>query len=286
MDWGPCSIQPIKPRQVWPGMAMPRAVLALALFLLAPLASATGAAPVAAFTTDRSTGIPETGDGLGTEFRFIPGSTTDPDTPFSDLELRWDWEGDGSWDTAWAPFSAGYHGYTAAGTYSPALEVRDPQGNVDSAVGGPLLVEATRTLTLGQAASGSFVEEQQRHDYTLVVPESHLNLVIDLDWAHVAGNNLDLYVRMDGRPDRNNCSPPACVEAASTQTGGVERICIRFSEPGTYHVEALAWGIGSTSASVPYTLLARADVLEASTAPCLAAGQLPSVAFVAGLPLP
>ncbi|HJQ93643.1 MAG TPA: hypothetical protein VJ874_05090, partial [Candidatus Thermoplasmatota archaeon] len=163
-------------------MAFPRAVLALVPLLLVPLAAASGAPPAAAFSVDRATGIPETGDGQGTEFRFMAGATSDPDTPQSDLEMRWDWEGDGTWDASWAPFGGIRHSYAAAGSYSPRLEVRDPQGNIGSAAGGPLLVEATRTLSLGAPAAGDLVEAGHRHDYTLVVPESHLDLVIDLDW--------------------------------------------------------------------------------------------------------
>ena len=73
------------------------------------------------------------------------------------------------------------------------------------------------------------------------------------------------------------------MSATSTQTGGVERVCMRFVEPGTYHVALVATSIASP---LSYSLLARADAVEATTAGCITHGQLPSAAFVAGLPLP
>src|SRR6266705_4549337 len=47
------------------------------------------------------------------------------------LEARWDWEEDGVWDTAWSTTLSASHAFSATGTYSIRLEVRDAGGLSD-----------------------------------------------------------------------------------------------------------------------------------------------------------
>src|SRR5437870_2292984 len=47
------------------------------------------------------------------------------------LEARWDWEEDGVWDTAWSTTLSAGHAFSATGTYSIRLEVRDAGGLSD-----------------------------------------------------------------------------------------------------------------------------------------------------------
>jgi len=47
------------------------------------------------------------------------------------LEARWDWEEDGVWDTAWSATLSKSHAFSATGTYSIHLEVRDAGGLSD-----------------------------------------------------------------------------------------------------------------------------------------------------------
>jgi hypothetical protein len=56
------------------------------------------------------------------------------------LEVRWDWEDDGIWDTEWSTVKTGSHEYAAPGTYTIRLEVQD--------VGG-LSGDTTRQVVLG-----------------------------------------------------------------------------------------------------------------------------------------
>jgi len=44
------------------------------------------------------------------------------------LEVRWDWEDDGVWDTDWSAVKTASHAYAASGTYTIRLEVRDTSG--------------------------------------------------------------------------------------------------------------------------------------------------------------
>src|SRR5437773_4477430 len=47
------------------------------------------------------------------------------------LEARWDWEVDGGWVTAWSTTLSAGHAFSATGTYSIRLEVRDAGGLLD-----------------------------------------------------------------------------------------------------------------------------------------------------------
>jgi len=51
-----------------------------------------------------------------------------------DLRFRWDWENDGTWDTAWSTNPTATHQYAHFGTYSMKVEVNDTGGLKDSAM--------------------------------------------------------------------------------------------------------------------------------------------------------
>ncbi len=59
---------------------------------------------------------------------------TDDTTPANGLEVRWDWENDGIFDTNFDVAKRGTHNYAEAGNYTVRMEVRDNIGQVTSAV--------------------------------------------------------------------------------------------------------------------------------------------------------
>ena len=62
---------------------------------------------------------------------FDASSSSDAD-PGATLQARWDWDGDGVWDTALSASLAAQHIFTAPGTYSVKLEIHDSHGLIDS----------------------------------------------------------------------------------------------------------------------------------------------------------
>src|SRR2546425_186865 len=58
---------------------------------------------------------------------FDASSSTDGD-PSATLQARWDWEGDGVWDTPWSATLTIEHVFTTAGAYLVKLEVFDSHG--------------------------------------------------------------------------------------------------------------------------------------------------------------
>jgi PKD repeat protein len=99
----------------------------------APLTSTTtslpagNTPPTALFKINSTSGEPET------EFVFDATDCNDAEDPSEALEVRWDWDGGGMWDTGWDTEKIATHQYEAEGTYTVILEVKDTGGLTDTA---------------------------------------------------------------------------------------------------------------------------------------------------------
>lgn len=80
-------------------------------------------APVAAIGYD-----PSFGD-ITMTYTFDASQSHDDEG--SDLQARWDWDGDGTWDTDWSYNLTAEHLFTTPGTYNVTLEVKDSAGNTN-----------------------------------------------------------------------------------------------------------------------------------------------------------
>lgn len=75
--------------------------------------------------------------GVGTTFRLdASGSHDDRDTP-DRLEVRWDLDNDGNWDTGWSAAKATTVRYTMTGKRHSRVQVRDSSGNTAIFIDGP-----------------------------------------------------------------------------------------------------------------------------------------------------
>lgn len=86
--------------------------------------------PVAVFDVE-----PESG-AIGTVFYFDYSESHDEEDGLTYLEFRWDWEGDGIWDTEFEDYDYDEktHIYTQAGDYNVKLQVKDTDGAIGDAV--------------------------------------------------------------------------------------------------------------------------------------------------------
>lgn len=82
----------------------------------------TYSAPVASFIVSPPVG------NLATIFLFDAWSSHDLETGTGALEIRWDWENDGVFDTSWTTAKTEMHSYSTPGNYTVRLEVRDAEG--------------------------------------------------------------------------------------------------------------------------------------------------------------
>lgn len=85
----------------------------------------TNSRPVAAFTVTPMTGA------TGEEFSFDASSCADEEDLEEDLQVRWDWDGDGNWDTSFSTDKTVTHAYLLPGNYTIRMEVLDTGGLSD-----------------------------------------------------------------------------------------------------------------------------------------------------------
>lgn len=78
--------------------------------------------PTASFTVNPNSG------NIQTVFSVDASNSTDNEQLASELEVRWDWTADGSWDTDYSTSKTATHQYPAAGDFTIRLEVKDKEG--------------------------------------------------------------------------------------------------------------------------------------------------------------
>ncbi|MCF8229360.1 MAG: PKD domain-containing protein, partial [Bacteroidales bacterium] len=81
--------------------------------------------PTAAFSVNPSSG------GLQTSFTFDASASHDPETADQELMVRWDFNGDGIWDTEYSDNKTATHQYASTGTFEAKLVVQDTDKNTD-----------------------------------------------------------------------------------------------------------------------------------------------------------
>lgn len=79
-------------------------------------------APIASFVISPTTGNTQT------NFLFDAYGSSDNEETTSILQIRWDWESDGTWDSDWSVNKAVNHSYSQEGSYTVTLAVKDTKG--------------------------------------------------------------------------------------------------------------------------------------------------------------
>ncbi len=96
-------------------------------------------APTASFTVTPANG------NATTDFQFDASGSSDAQDPVSTLQVRWDWENDGYWDTGYSTTKTATHCYSTDGTKTINLEVKDTGGLTNT---------TTRQVTVTTANTG------------------------------------------------------------------------------------------------------------------------------------
>jgi hypothetical protein len=94
----------------------------MSLSVLSTTAAPPNQPPLACFTADPGSGY------LSTVFQLDASCSTDDKTQPSKLKVRWDWETDGTWDTAFTTVKTASHQYGIQGPKPITLQVQDGQG--------------------------------------------------------------------------------------------------------------------------------------------------------------
>ncbi len=80
-------------------------------------------APIPSFEVSPTAGT------SGTTFYFDGSDSTDNQYQTYQLEVRWDWDGDGNYDTSFETDKTTSHQYDDPGTYEVIMQIRDPEGS-------------------------------------------------------------------------------------------------------------------------------------------------------------
>lgn len=111
-----------------------------------------------------------------TNFEFDASNCYDNNDSITDLQVRWDFEGDGVWDTDWDIAKIDNHIYSDAGTYDVRLEVKNTLGFTD---------DTTQTILVDN--SNVFIDPRDGKEYKII----HIG---ELDWfAENLNYNGDCY---------------------------------------------------------------------------------------------
>jgi hypothetical protein len=119
-----------------PGLSRPLQTLLIVLLAASCVTQPKNRPPTAAFIV-----TPLEGD-IDTLYIFDAGASTDPDEDSRYLRIRWDWDGDGVWDTIWGAGKKKTHRYGTPGFYTVGLQVRDSWGEIGFCVSSVLVGKA------------------------------------------------------------------------------------------------------------------------------------------------
>ena len=109
-----------------------------------PLMAPVNTPPSASFAVSPSTGT------VNDLFVADASATADAQDVPASLEVRWDWEGDGLWDTPWSAAKTAAHRYGMPEIYAARMEVRDSAGYLNAT---SRTVVVLSPITLGLSAT-------------------------------------------------------------------------------------------------------------------------------------
>jgi formylglycine-generating enzyme required for sulfatase activity len=104
--------------------------------------SPVNTAPMGCFSVTPASSTTET------DFQVDASCSTDQQDAVTALEVRWDWESDGTWDTGFSATKTASHRYASAGPKTIKIEARDTGG---------LTVEGTRGVTVSEGPPAGMV---------------------------------------------------------------------------------------------------------------------------------
>lgn len=163
--------------------------------------------PTASFTVDRKS------ISVGQTVAFDASSSYDDMDSLSQLQCRWDYDGNGSWDTSWSTSKATSHCYNSRGTFYAVLEVKDTLG---------LTSIVTKSIHVGSQDAFKIVLTWGANPRDL---DSHL-------WTpSIYGTTYHVYYSTKGSA---SSAPYVWLDLDDTTSYGPETVWFEQFFPGTY----------------------------------------------------
>jgi uncharacterized protein (TIGR02145 family) len=151
-----------------------------------PIASADdpgNTKPTAAFSVTPTSGS------VDTLFSFDASASYDNEDPSDALEVRWDWEDDGIWDTDYTTVKTASHQFQAPGSKAIRLSVRDSGGLSD---------EDVKTVSVTWGSSGGGIPCPGLEEFEYGGRIYHTTLIGDQCWMK---ENLDVGIMINGNEE-------------------------------------------------------------------------------------
>ena len=189
-------------------------------------------------------------------------SCSDNETPLADLEVRWDWESDGTWDTAWSTTKVLTHTYALDGTYTITMEVRDSVLQTD---------DTSRTVDLAsQQTVGGTISASTTWYGTIIVTGSVTipdGVVLDIN-----PNTQILVMYLDQDTDGYGDFGIYVEGSGEIHVNGTDEAPVLFTIYGSDHKVPGAWqGVkvsGTGSSTFDYAIFEYAKIGLELQAPC------------------
>lgn len=186
---------------------------------------------------------------VGTTVLFDASGSHDDRDATGSLQARWDFNGDGSWDTGWSTSKAASHAFPERGTFRTVLEIMDSEGQVGSC-GHDIYVGSEDELKI-VLTWGASPRDLDSHLYT----------------PSIDGYSYHVYYM-------NECqdltSPPyVMLDLDDTTSYGPETIWFERIFPGTYTyaVHNYSQDGSLTASGATVTVIGRDGVLATFTVP-------------------
>jgi uncharacterized repeat protein (TIGR02543 family) len=95
-----------------------------------------------------------TNPSIGNTVTFDASSSTDDDSTAGEIQVRWDFENDGTFDTPWSTAKTATHIYNSAATFTVKLDVKDKYG-LGASKTQVITIQAAPTYTVTYEANGA-----------------------------------------------------------------------------------------------------------------------------------
>lgn len=163
-----------------------------------------------------------------TTFSVDASNSTDLHDATLWLEVRWDWEDDGTWDTEWTVTKTAEHRYAEAGTYTIRLEVMDRHASLNETARQVLVSPLDTEPPTIQHAPPASVKVGQALDIVATVTDAEGVEEVVLHYR-TPGTSTFETIEMAASQDGSPANPDVYVASIPALTA-----------PGTleYHVEA------------------------------------------------
>lgn len=121
----------------------------------------------------------------GTTFALSGACSTDIQTAARDLEVRWDYEDDGLWDTGWSTAKTANVQYSTTGTKRIRLEVRDEEANTEQTTQSVLVHDPPNACFNYSPASGGTTDTTYGFDASCSTDDftGQASLEVRWDWT-------------------------------------------------------------------------------------------------------